>query len=244
MSGVSREGRNKDAWDRAMAGTAPAAAAPAAPAAPAPGAGTSSSPSVAAAEAIRGGGGTVPAQPGAQPGAAAPASNVPPAMRRRVDAYIEAGGDDPAHINALSRLDKEPKPEPALRDFGTDAYGRRVQGLVDAQGNVSRIADPKETEPKQSPLALLMRERDDARKAGRTDLVADYDRVIQSYGAKVDAFGNVIGAAPQPSIPGALALPATAPGAKASAAAPTKGQRVKQQGVTYEFDGKNWQPVK
>jgi hypothetical protein len=171
---------------------------------------------VAAAEAIRGGGGAAPAQPGAQPGAAAPASNVPPAMRRRVDAYIEAGGDDPAHINALSRLDKEPKPEPALRDFGTDAYGRRVQGLVDAQGNVSRIADPKETEPKQSPLALLMRERDDARKAGRQDLVADYDRVIQTYGAKVDAFGNVIGAAPAtPSAPGAPAAAATVPGAKA-----------------------------
>jgi hypothetical protein len=192
------------------------------------------------AESIRGGGAA--AQPGA-PAAAPGAAAVPPAMRRRVDAYIEAMGDDPAHINALSRLDKEPKPEPALRDFGTDAYGRRVQGLVDAQGNVSRIADPKETEPKQSPLALLMRERDDARKAGRQDLVADYDRVIKNYGNP-----DLLPAAPTAAAPGAPGTAAAAaPGTKApstAAAALTKGQRVKQQGITYEFDGKNWQPVK
>jgi hypothetical protein len=103
--------------------------------------------------------------------------------------------------------------QPRLVTLGTDASGRSVEGTVDRNGNFSPIK-PKDETAGGTQLAKLVKERDEFAKAGRTDIVAQYDSAIKNYGAKYDAFGNPIGGTP-------TATPTAAVPAAAAPAAPT-----------------------
>lgn len=83
----------------------------------------------------------------------------PPPMRApnpsaALATYLNRGGTDPRMLAQLgdlaqTQLKNSNRTPPGLQSFGADAWGRPVQGLVDAQGNVSRIAPPTDRDVAQ-----------------------------------------------------------------------------------------------
>lgn len=127
-------------------------------------------------------------------------------LTKRVGSAAAATGlpsnthDLAATATEISRMAGQPR----LATLGKDASGRSVEGTVDRNGNFSRIT-PKDETTGGTQLAKLVAERDTFAKAGRTEIVAQYDSAIKNYGAKYDAFGNPIGG---PSSAAATTTPA------------------------------------
>lgn len=148
------------------------------------------------------------------------AQGKPPPMRAPDPAaalatYLNKGGTDPRMLAQLgdlaqAQLKAGGRTPPGLQSFGADAWGRPVQGLVDAQGNVSRIAPPADDKGTPSQLDRLVRERDAWRAQGRADIVAAYDDYIKKLGSQNSLLATLLsgGAAP----PGDVPAPAVAPG--------------------------------
>jgi hypothetical protein len=162
--------------------------------------------------------------------AAAPALQAGDA-RGAFAAYTAKGGSDPRTLAELGGLAMQQernqgRPKPGLVNFGLDAHGRPVEGLVDAQGNVSRIAPPAEKEAKPSDLARLIAERDDFAKAGRADVVKEYDRVIGLYGSKSN---GLLGMLAGDVAEAPAARPAASPLSSATPAAPSAAPQLTEE---------------
>lgn len=76
-----------------------------------------------------------------------------------MSSYLGRRGQDPRMLAQLGDLAQQQmktnaRSAPGLQDFGKDAYGRPVQGLVDAQGNVSRITPPAAEKPAAQPFKV------------------------------------------------------------------------------------------
>lgn len=92
------------------------------------------------------------------------AQGKPPPMRpgdpaAALSGYLNTGGTDArmvAELGALAQaaLKGQGRTPGGLQSFGTDAWGRPVQGLVDAQGNVARIAPPADAKDAATPFQI------------------------------------------------------------------------------------------
>lgn len=88
-----------------------------------------------------------------------PAPMRPADYPRAMATYLGRGGTDPRVLAQIGELAHESlrastRTPPGLQDFGQDAWGRPVQGLVDAQGNVSRIAPPTGAKDAATPFQI------------------------------------------------------------------------------------------
>jgi hypothetical protein len=80
--------------------------------------------------------------------------------------------------------------QPRLRTLGVDSSGRPVEGIQDAQGNFSRITEPKEG--RGTGLNQLYQERDAALAAGLMDRVVRYDDAIATWNQPIGIYGQPV----------------------------------------------------
>lgn len=129
--------------------------------------------------------------------------------------YVGRGGTDPRMMAQLGDLAQQAmkaggRTPPGLQSFGADAWGRPVQGLVDAQGNVSRIAPPTDDKATPSQLDRLVRERDAWKAQGRGDIVAAYDDYIKKLGSQNSLLASLFNGGT--AAPGDIPAPPAGPG--------------------------------
>lgn len=88
-----------------------------------------------------------------------PAGRKGPDYVGAMSSYLGKRGQDPRMLAQLGDLAQQQmrgnaRGEPGLRNFGKDASGRPVEGLVDAQGNVKYITPPKEAKDVAEPFKI------------------------------------------------------------------------------------------